>query len=97
MPDRVAIVGVGHTQFRATSPGLSYKELMFEAATKAYADAGVDPRRDVDSFVCWPRTSTRAPASSTSTSPTRSARPCAPSTPSPATACTAWSPPTCRS
>jgi len=52
MPDRVAIVGVGHTQFRATSPGLSYKELMFEAATKAYADAGIDPRRDIDSFVC---------------------------------------------
>jgi len=52
MADRVAIVGVGHTQFRATSPGLSYKELMFEAATKAYADAGIDPRRDVDSFVC---------------------------------------------
>jgi acetyl-CoA C-acetyltransferase len=52
MPDRVAIVGVGHTQFRATSPGVSYKELMFEAATKAYADADLDPRRDIDSFVC---------------------------------------------
>jgi acetyl-CoA C-acetyltransferase len=25
---------------------------MFEAAMKAYADAGVDPRRDVESFVC---------------------------------------------
>jgi acetyl-CoA C-acetyltransferase len=25
---------------------------MFEAALKAYADAGVDPRRDVESFVC---------------------------------------------
>jgi acetyl-CoA C-acetyltransferase len=24
MPDRVAIVGVGQTQFRATSPGVSY-------------------------------------------------------------------------
>jgi len=51
MPDRVAIVGVGHTQFRATSPGLSYKELTFEAASKAYADADLDPRRDIDSFV----------------------------------------------
>ncbi|MFQ5879098.1 MAG: acetyl-CoA acetyltransferase [Dehalococcoidia bacterium] len=48
---RVAVVGVGHTQFRATTPGLSYKELMFEAATKAYEDAGIDPRQDVDSFV----------------------------------------------
>jgi acetyl-CoA C-acetyltransferase len=52
MPERVAIVGVGHTQFRATSPGLSYKELMFEAATKAYADPGIDPGPDIDSFVC---------------------------------------------
>jgi acetyl-CoA C-acetyltransferase len=51
MPARVAIVGVGHTAFRATSPGLSYKELMFEAATRAYADAGLDPRTEIDSFL----------------------------------------------
>ena len=51
MPRRVAIVGVGHTTFRATSPGLSYKELMFEAATRAYADAAIDPRTDIDSFL----------------------------------------------
>ena len=35
-----------------STPELSYKELIFEAAVKAYADAGVDPRRDVESFVC---------------------------------------------
>ena len=52
MPDSVAIIGIGQTQFRATTPGVSYKELMFEAASRAYADAGIDPRRDVDSFVC---------------------------------------------
>ena len=52
MADRVAIVGVGHTQFRATSPGVSYKEIMFEAVTKAYADADLDPRRDIDISVC---------------------------------------------
>ncbi|HEU4759240.1 MAG TPA: acetyl-CoA acetyltransferase [Dehalococcoidia bacterium] len=51
MSTRVAVVGIGHTAFRATSPGLSYKELMFEAATRAYADAGLDPRQDVDSFL----------------------------------------------
>ncbi len=51
MRTRIAIVGVGHTAFRATSPGVSYKELMFEAATKAYADAGLDPRKDVDTFL----------------------------------------------
>jgi acetyl-CoA C-acetyltransferase len=52
MPDPVAIIGIGQTQFRATTPGVSYKELMFEAASRAYADAGIDARRDIDSFVC---------------------------------------------
>lgn len=47
----VAIVGVGYSGFSSISPDLSYKELMYEAAAKAYEDAGVDPRRDVDSFV----------------------------------------------
>src|SRR3989304_5746266 len=51
MPRRVAIVGVGHTTFRAPSPGLSYKELMFGAAPRAYADAGIAPRTDIDSFL----------------------------------------------
>src|ERR671925_494951 len=51
MTDRVAIVGVGHAGFASMTPGLSYKELTFEAAVRAYDDAGVDPRKDVDSFV----------------------------------------------
>jgi acetyl-CoA C-acetyltransferase len=34
------------------TPGLSTRELMFEAASRAYADAGVDPRKDVQSFIC---------------------------------------------
>jgi acetyl-CoA C-acetyltransferase len=49
--DRVAIVGVGHAGFAPITAGLSYKELTFEAATRAYDDAGIDPRKDVDSFV----------------------------------------------
>jgi len=49
---RVAIVGIGHAGFAPITAGVSYKELMFEAAQRAYADAGVDPRADVDSFVC---------------------------------------------
>jgi len=49
---RVAVVGVGHAGFAPITAGLSYKELMFEAAQRAYADAQVDPRADVDSFVC---------------------------------------------
>jgi acetyl-CoA C-acetyltransferase len=51
MNDRVAIVGVGWAGYRPSTPELSYKELMYEAAVRAYADAGVDPRRDVDSFI----------------------------------------------
>lgn len=51
MNDRVAIIGVGWSGFTATSPDLSYKEMIYAAAVKAYADAGVDPRRDVESFV----------------------------------------------
>jgi len=48
----VAIVGVGCVGFRPITPELSYKELMFEAAVKAYEDAGgINPRKDIDVFV----------------------------------------------
>ncbi|MDQ7779391.1 MAG: acetyl-CoA acetyltransferase [Planctomycetota bacterium] len=50
MTQRVAIVGIGTTGFRATTPDVSYRELTYEAATKAYLDAGITPR-DVDAFV----------------------------------------------
>jgi acetyl-CoA C-acetyltransferase len=51
MSDRVAIIGAGWSGYRPITPELSYKELMYEAAIRAYTDAGVDPRRDIDSFV----------------------------------------------
>ncbi len=51
MEAHVAIVGVGWTGFQPTTPDQSYKELMYSAAVQAYADAGVDPRRDIESFV----------------------------------------------
>ena len=38
---RVGIVGLGVVPARATSPDLSYKEITFEAAQRAYADAGI--------------------------------------------------------
>ena len=47
----VEIVGVGWSGFRSITPDQSYKELIFEAATRAYADAGLDPRYDVQGFV----------------------------------------------
>ncbi len=51
MNDNVAIIGIGWSGYRPLSPEFSYKELMYEAAVKAYADANVDPRRDIESFV----------------------------------------------
>ncbi|MBE0408287.1 MAG: acetyl-CoA acetyltransferase [Anaerolineales bacterium] len=51
MNKRVAIIGVGWEGFRVASPELSYKELMYAAASRAYMDAGIDPRRDIQSFV----------------------------------------------
>ena len=52
MEPRVGVVGIGWSGFSPTTPGVSYKELMFEAARTAYADAGIDPRSEIDSFVC---------------------------------------------
>jgi acetyl-CoA C-acetyltransferase len=51
MASGVSIVGVGSVGFARETPDLSYKEMMFAAARAAYEDAGVDPRKDVDSFV----------------------------------------------
>ena len=49
---RVGVAGMGWSGFAPTTEGVSYKELMFEAARRAYADAGLDPRTEIDSFVC---------------------------------------------
>ncbi|MDA0264405.1 MAG: acetyl-CoA acetyltransferase [Chloroflexi bacterium] len=50
MFERVAIVGAGYTPFRSVSPEVSYREMIFEAAVKAYNDAGVGPN-DISTFV----------------------------------------------
>ncbi|MBI3115975.1 MAG: thiolase domain-containing protein [Thaumarchaeota archaeon] len=52
MAGRVAIIGTGYEGLRPVVSDLSTREMMFEAASKAYADAGVDPREDVGSFIC---------------------------------------------
>ncbi len=46
-----AIIGIGIEGFRPAISELSYKEIMFEAARKAYEDADINPRKDVQSFV----------------------------------------------
>jgi acetyl-CoA C-acetyltransferase len=51
MKDQVAIVGIGWAGYRPLTPELSYKELMYQAAVRAYDDAGIHPRTDIDTFV----------------------------------------------
>jgi acetyl-CoA C-acetyltransferase len=46
----IAIIGIGMSAARRSSTELSFKELMFETAQKAYADAGIVAAQ-VDSFV----------------------------------------------
>lgn len=50
MNQRVAIIGVGVMAARPSSEHLSFKEMMFETAQKAYADAGIDAH-EIESFV----------------------------------------------
>src|SRR5579864_7212896 len=52
MPNRVGIVGIGCEGFRPVVSDLSTRELMFEAATRAYDDASIEARKDVGSFIC---------------------------------------------
>ncbi len=51
MIGRVAIAGLGQTNFTSTSNGVSYREMTYEAAVKAYEQVGIGPE-DVDTFVC---------------------------------------------
>lgn len=50
MKEKVAIVGIGVTGFSSVSPSLSFKELTYSAAVKAYSEAGLSPK-DIDSFI----------------------------------------------
>ncbi|MCX7944574.1 MAG: acetyl-CoA acetyltransferase [Deltaproteobacteria bacterium] len=50
MNNRVGIIGIGCTGFRPVTPDVSYRELIFEAAQKAYLEAGLHPK-DIDTFV----------------------------------------------
>ncbi|MGH9391329.1 MAG: thiolase C-terminal domain-containing protein [Vicinamibacteria bacterium] len=46
----VAIIGIGWSGFRPATPDLSYRELTYEAAVRAYRDARVEPK-EIQSFV----------------------------------------------
>jgi len=51
LPRKVCVIGVGHTDFKSMTQDMEWKEFMYEACQKAYVDAGIDPRKDVDSFI----------------------------------------------
>jgi len=51
MAEKVAVAGIGLIPASSVSPALSYKEIMFEAATRAYDDAGISAS-DIDGAVC---------------------------------------------
>ena len=47
---RVAIIGIGYHGFRGVSPEVSFREMIYESASKAYEDAGLEPK-EIDGFV----------------------------------------------
>lgn len=52
MSVEVVVEGVGAAGFSTATPNLNWKELMYQAACRAYEDAGgLNPRKDVDGFV----------------------------------------------
>lgn len=50
MNERVAIIGIGTEGFSPVTPHLSFKELTYCAAVKAYEEAGLHPK-EIDSFI----------------------------------------------
>ncbi|BCU69675.1 thiolase domain-containing protein [Stygiolobus caldivivus] len=49
---KVAIIGIGWYGFRPSVREASFREMMYEAAVRAYEDAGgINPRTDVDTFI----------------------------------------------
>lgn len=50
MVKKVGIVGIGYYGFRSVTPELSFREMLYEAASQAYQNAGLEPK-DIDGFV----------------------------------------------
>ncbi len=50
MNERVAIIGIGVEGFSPVTPHLSFKELTYSAASRAYTEAGLHPG-EIDSFI----------------------------------------------
>ena len=48
---KVCVIGIGHTDFNSITPDMQWKDIMYEACQKAYMDAGIDARKDIDGFI----------------------------------------------
>lgn len=51
MSRKVCVIGIGHSNFNSMTPDMQWKDIMYEACKKAYEDAGIDARKDIDSFI----------------------------------------------
>ncbi|MDJ0269883.1 MAG: hypothetical protein NXY59_04950 [Aigarchaeota archaeon] len=51
MSGKVAIVGVGQVGYRQRIDEMDFREMDFEAASRAFAETSLNPRRDVDTFI----------------------------------------------
>ena len=51
MSRKVCVIGVGNTDFNSMTPDMNWKEFMYEACQKAYVDADIEPRKEIDSFI----------------------------------------------
>ena len=51
MSRKVCVIGIGYTDFNSMTPDVQWKEIMYEACNKAYQDAGINPRKDVESYI----------------------------------------------
>ena len=45
------MIGIGNTDFNSITPDMQWKDFMYEACNKAYIDAGINPRKDIGSFI----------------------------------------------
>ncbi|ARM74720.1 thiolase domain-containing protein [Acidianus manzaensis] len=48
---KIGIIGVGWYGFKPSIKDSSFREMMFEASTRAYEEANINPRTDVDTFI----------------------------------------------
>lgn len=51
LPKDVAIVGIGQYGYSSSIPNMEFREMDFIACSRAYEECGLNPRKDIDSFI----------------------------------------------